>query len=272
MLVFPHCKINLGLWVTGQLDDGFHTIQTVMFPVPWCDILEIVPTTGMTMLTVTGVEIEGPFDKNLCFRAWKLLAEEHGIPSVAMHLHKIIPVGAGLGGGSSDAAFTLRVLNKLFDLKLTDALMQQYALQLGMDCTFFLKDIPALATGKGEILSPVNLNLDNYFLTIVKPPIHVSTADAYAAIQPHYREGTIDHLTSLPVAHWKDSLRNDFETSILVKFPEISEIKKILYDQGAAYASMSGSGSAVFGLFSQKPAEKEFRGCQVFQTLLGRNT
>ncbi len=270
MITFPNCKINLGLWVTERRHDGYHNIQTVMFPVPWCDILEIVPATGAeTTLTATGIHIESGSENNLCYKAWRLMADRYEIPPVSIHLHKVIPAGAGLGGGSSDASFTLRMLNTIFSLNLDNEILRLLAVQLGMDCPFFIDNVPSLSTGRGEFLKPVTLNLDGFYLLIVKPPVHVSTAAAFLAIKPVFRENSIDELASLPIQEWKKLLHNDFEDSVFDLYHEIEDIRNILYRKGALYAAMSGSGSAVFGLFEKGTGEMDFPGCEVFQTLLG---
>ncbi len=250
--------------------DGYHNIQTVMMPVPWCDILEIVPANGSeTTLVITGIHIDSPVENNLCYKAWRLMADKYAIPPVSIHLHKVIPSGAGLGGGSSDASFTLKMLNEMFQLKLDSDILRSLAVQLGMDCSFFIDNVPALSTGRGEFLKPVSLNLDGYYLVIVKPPIHVSTAAAFLGIRPLFRENSIEEIAALPLQEWKRELQNDFEASVFNLYPDIQEIKNSLYRHGAKYAAMSGSGSAVFGLFSEDQNQLDFPGCQVFKTLLG---
>ena len=241
-----------------------------MMPVQWCDILEIVPARDSeTTLTVTGIHIETPVENNLCYKAWRLLADKYSIPPVSMHLHKVIPAGAGLGGGSSDASFTLKMLNNMFHLNLDDETLRSLAVQLGMDCPFFIENIPALSTGRGEFLKPISLNLDSYYLVIVKPPVHVSTAAAFLGTKPRYRENSIDEITNLPVKDWKRELHNDFEDTVFDLYPDIQEVKNKLYRHGAVYAALSGSGSALFGLFVSDPGKMDFPGCNVFQTLLG---
>lgn len=241
-----------------------------MFPVPWCDVLEIIPTTRYeTTLTITGNSVESPVKDNLCFSAWRLVADLYKIPSVNIHLHKVIPTGAGLGGGSSDASFTLGMLNDLFQLNLDFEVLRSLAVQLGMDCPFFIENIPALSTGRGELLEPVSLKLDGYYLVVAKPPIHVSTAAAFAGIRPLFRENSIEDIALLSVTKWRKLLHNDFEETVFDLYPDIQEIKNRMYRQGAVYSAMSGSGSAVFGLFAEKPAQLEFTGCEIFQTLLG---
>ena len=241
-----------------------------MLPVPWCDVLEIVPAIGSeTKLTVTGTKVNSTVENNLCFKAWRLMADNYNIPAVNIHLHKVIPSGAGLGGGSSDASFTLKMLNTLFQLNLENEMLRSLAVQLGMDCPFFIENTPALSTGRGEFLKPVSVNVDGYHLVIVKPPVHVSTAAAFLGIKPLFRENSMDELTSLPVQNWRKELHNDFENTVFDLYPDILEIKNMMYRKGAIYAALSGSGSAVFGLFATKPENQDFPGCEVFETLLG---
>lgn len=239
-------------------------------PVPWCDILEILPTSGPeTTLAITGIHIDSPIENNLCYKAWRLMADKYAISPVAIHLHKVIPAGAGLGGGSSDASFTLKMLNTLFQLNLDNEALRSLAVQLGMDCPFFIGNVPSLSTGRGEFLKPVALNLDAYYLLIVKPPVHVSTAAAFLGTKPLLRENSIDEITALPLKNWKHELHNDFEDSVFDLYPEIQDIRNVMYRNGAIYSAMSGSGSAVFGLFAESTDQMEFTGCDVFQTLLG---
>jgi 4-diphosphocytidyl-2-C-methyl-D-erythritol kinase len=270
VITFPNCKINLGLWVIQRRPDGYHNIQTVMIPVPWCDILEIVPAQSTeTTLAISGIQIDPPPENNLCYKAWRLMADKYRIPPVSIHLHKVIPAGAGLGGGSSDASFTIKMLNSMFNLNLDNETLRALAVQLGMDCSFFIENVPALSTGRGEFLKPIPLNLDGYCLVIVKPQVHVSTAAAFLGTKPFYRENSIEEIVSLQVQDWKRELHNDFENTVFDLYPEIKDIRNLMYRHGAIYSSMSGSGSAVYGLFTGKPAGMDFPGCDVFQTLLG---
>ena len=244
-----------------------------MYPVPWCDVLEIIPVQGSeTSLTVTGTHLDGDMEKNLCYRAWYLMAEKYGIPPVDMHLHKIIPSGAGLGGGSSDASFALRMLNDIFELKLDNDTLRSLAVQLGMDCPFFIENVPALSTGRGEFLKPVTLNLDGLYIIIVKPIVHVSTAAAFTGIKPVFRENSIEQCVLADIKDWKTKLFNDFENTVFGLYPEIQDIKNMLYRKGAIYSAMSGSGSAVFGFFTENPADTNFAGCEVFVALLGSHS
>lgn len=261
MIRFPHCKINLGISILEKLPDGYHRLETVLYPLGLSDMLEILPSDEM-QFTVTGTMAPGSTETNLCYRAWKLMSDEYKVPPVRMHLHKIIPTGAGLGGGSSDAAFTLRMLNELFELDLGKEMLMKLAARLGMDCPYFILDGPALGTGRGEILQPIQLDLKGYTLVLVKPDIHVSTAEAYAGVKPAPKTDLLLKQVQTPVPGWKNLLVNDFEKTIIEKFPEIGIIKDTLYSQGAVYAAMSGSGSAVYGIFEGEPGPViEFPGC-----------
>jgi 4-diphosphocytidyl-2-C-methyl-D-erythritol kinase len=251
MISFPPCKINLGLSITAKRPDGYHSLETCFYPVPWTDVLEIIPAKKTTF-TSSGNTIPGDHQENLCLKAYRVLSAEHRLPDVAIHLHKVIPTGAGLGGGSSDAAHTLRLLNSLFELNLSHEALLGYAASLGSDCAFFLQNKPMLGTGRGEILSPLNVTLTGKFIALVKPPIHVSTAEAYAGITPRAPLQEVRTILEASDWHsWKSALKNDFEPSVFTKHPAIQEIKQKLYESGATYASMSGSGSTVFGIYEQ---------------------
>lgn len=273
MLSFPNCKINLGLHVTEKRLDGFHTIETVMIPIPWTDVLEIVvekKNTTETEFKSTGTRLFGPREKNLCMRAYHLLAEKYTLQPVKIYLHKIIPVGAGLGGGSSDAAHTLLMLDELFKLKLSDTQLENYASQLGSDCAFFIKNKIMHASGKGDILEPLKLKMKNIFCVIVKPRIHISTAQAYSWIKPFKRNNTLKELLDTPMAEWKNVISNDFEEAVFENHPSVKNIKNRLYKLGAVYASMSGSGSAVYGFFNEeKHLNTYFRSCTVWSGKIG---
>ena len=254
MIVFPNCKINLGLHILRKRADEYHDLETVFYPVRFTDILELIPDRSTTDQPVTysqsGLEIQGnPLD-NLCVRAYQLLKKDYpALPPVKMHLHKVIPTGAGLGGGSADAAFTLQLLNDYFKLELSTDQLLHYALSLGSDCSFFIQNKPAYATGRGELLEPVSVDLTGYTLVIVNPGIHVPTAKAFAGIRPALPEKSLKEIIAQPVSSWADDLVNDFEKPIFYQYPEIAAIKDELYRAGAVYASMSGSGSTVYGLF-----------------------
>lgn len=248
MVSFPPCKINLGLQILSKQPDGYHSIVTCFYPLPWEDVLEILPS-GSLMFTQSGNPVVGKPEHNLCLRAYHLLKEDHKLPPVQIHLHKIIPTGAGLGGGSSDAAHTLRLLNAIFTLELSQKDLMSYASQLGSDCAFFMQEEPMLGSGRGEILKPVTVSLKGFYLRLFKPDIHISTAEAYANVIPETPNVNLREVIEKPVRSWKDELKNDFENSVFAKYPILLSIKNELYESGAVYASMSGSGSSVFGIF-----------------------
>ena len=279
MITFPCAKINLGLNVVAKRDDGYHDLETVFYPVPLTDALEVklmderFPSEVACDLKVTGNAIAGDEQKNLVCKAYNLLARDFSMPRVHAHLFKRIPSQAGLGGGSSDAAFMIRLLDERFRLNIGNAEMERYAAQLGADCAFFITAEPSFATGKGEILAPVDTpqhNLSGYFLTIVKPPVAVSTADAFKSIAPKKPAKCCRDIVKQPIATWKEELTNDFEQSVFAVYPELGDIKHTLYAQGALYAQMSGSGSSIFGLFKQRPikVEKLFPDAFVYVTQL----
>ncbi|MBT1696247.1 4-(cytidine 5'-diphospho)-2-C-methyl-D-erythritol kinase [Fulvivirgaceae bacterium PWU4] len=250
MVSFPPCKINLGLNIISKRPDGYHDLITCFYPVPWYDILEIIPATDFSFSS-SGLPIPGDPEANLCIKAYRLLKKDFDLGNVSMHLHKILPMGAGLGGGSADAAWVLRTLDQVFNLQLTSEKLRYYASQLGSDCAFFISDKPMLGTGRGEVLEPVSVNLAGKFMVLVKPDIHVSTAEAYSAVRPGQPAHDLNKvLEQQPVDSWKGSVVNDFEDSVFRRYPLIARIKETLYAKGALYASMSGSGSAVFGIFS----------------------
>lgn len=251
MLAFPPCKINLGLSIIRRRDDGYHDVDTCFYPVPWTDILEVIASDRFDF-TYSGLPVPGAAADNLCVRAYGLLEKDFGIGPVKMHLHKCIPMGAGLGGGSSDAAHTLLLLNEAFRLGLGIDALLDYASVLGSDCAFFISGRPAHGTGRGDQLTPVEVALGDKFMVIVAPDIHIATAAAYADVIPGQSSTACAQVVSgMPVREWKHHLHNDFEGSLFRKHPEIGRIKQSLYDAGAGYAAMSGSGAAVFGIFEQ---------------------
>ncbi|MFZ9743517.1 MAG: 4-(cytidine 5'-diphospho)-2-C-methyl-D-erythritol kinase [Chitinophagaceae bacterium] len=263
MVVFPNAKINLGLRVTSKRQDGYHNLDTVFYPLPYHDILEAVQvkeSSNEISFVSTGKKIEGSQENNLCIKAYKLLKNDFpSIPKIQVHLHKLIPMGAGLGGGSSDGAFMLRLLNTKFNLGLDETKMIEYALMLGSDCPIFIKNKPCYATGRGELLEEIGINLSDYYFLLVSPCLHISTADAFKGIQPNSSITTCKEITSLPIEQWRDSLINDFEASVFQIHPDLNAIKEKLYQLGAVYASMTGTGSTFFGIFKQKPVfEKIF--------------
>lgn len=249
MIVFPNCKINLGLHITRKRPDGFHDLETIFYPLMVKDALEAI-TAGALRFNSSGITIPGEPGSNLCLQAWQLLSADFpDLPPVDIHLHKNIPIGAGLGGGSADAAFMLRLLNDKFKLELTDGQLLAYAAQLGSDCPFFVLNKPCYATGRGEILTPCPVDLSGYRLLLVHPGIHVNTGRAFGEITPKEPVRSLTDIIALPVEYWKGVLTNDFEEPVCAAHPVIADIKEKMYALGAVYASMSGSGSAVFGLF-----------------------
>ncbi|MCD8186743.1 MAG: 4-(cytidine 5'-diphospho)-2-C-methyl-D-erythritol kinase [Rikenellaceae bacterium] len=263
MITFPNCKINLGLRVTGRRPDGYHDIETVMVPVQRLyDTLEIIATGKQKLVfSASGIPLDAPAEENLCVKAYRLLQEYYGIGGVKMHLHKTIPFGAGLGGGSSDAVAALRMLNRIFHLQLPFSRLESLAAELGSDTVFFLHNRPILARGRGEILTPVELDLERYFTVIIKPSFGVSTAEAYRGITPKEPEIPLPELLQQDIRTWRSNLRNDFEDTVFPLHPLLEHIKKDLYAYGAVYASMSGSGSAIFGLFEHPPRGIQFPDC-----------
>jgi 4-diphosphocytidyl-2-C-methyl-D-erythritol kinase len=255
MIAFPHCKINLGLYITERREDGYHNLETCFYPVPCADVLEIISAERFEFST-SGIFIPGNIGDNLCLKAYELLKEKFRLPPVRIHLHKVIPTGAGLGGGSSDAAFTLRLLNDIFDLKLTKNSLKEFAAQLGSDCSFFVEDQPMIGMGRGEILRPCRVDLGGKFLVLVKPDVHVSTAEAYNGVVPKKNNLPLSTIVEeMSMEEWRGHLHNDFEESVFQRYPIIGEIKQELYRMGASYACMSGSGSTLVGLFDKPVSE-----------------
>ena len=259
MVSFPNCKINLGLRIIRKRDDGFHDLETVFYPVAIRDALEIITSADdQQVFTQTGISIPGTANDNLCLKAWQLIKKDFPtLPAVKIHLHKCIPTGAGLGGGSADAAFTLIALNKKYNLGLNEEQLSNYALQLGSDCPFFIKNQPGFATGKGEKLMPVKLELGAYKLVVVNPGIHISTAAAFREITPNQPDDSLIDIISLPLNAWRGKLVNDFEAVVTRSHPDVKALIEKLYAGGAIYAAMSGSGSTVFGFF-EKDAQLDF--------------
>lgn len=255
MVTFPNAKINLGLDVVEKRPDGYHNLETVFFPIPLQDILEITVAEENApdyTFTMHNAVFDGDNNENLVVKAYKILAADYKLPKVKMALYKNIPTGAGLGGGSADAAFALKMLNEIAGLGLTDEKLEEYAARLGADCAFFIKNTPAYATGIGNILSSTPCDLTGYFMVIVKPEIHISTKEAYSLVRPQYPEIPLTEIAKKPIAEWKGLMKNDFEKSVFAQHPSMEKIKDCLYSMGAVYASMSGSGSAFFGIFEHE--------------------
>lgn len=258
MLQLPNCKINIGLNVVSRRTDGYHDLETVFFPIPLRDNLEFQPLTNSDEpfhLTVSGAPVAGNPEDNLVVRVYLSVKKEFDLPALDIFLYKNIPTGAGLGGGSSDAAFMLKGLNEAFDLGLTAADMEQRIAAFGADCAFFVRNRPSYATGIGDKLSPISLSLKNKWIVLVKPDIFVSTKEAYAQVHPHKPAHPLHEAILAPIALWKHSIVNDFEASVFPNHPELQAIKQTLYDMGALYAAMSGSGSTMYGIFD-RPAEE----------------
>ena len=265
MITFPIAKINLGLNIVERRPDGYHNLETVFYPVQIKDALELTimnthfPSPTDCDIKVTNMEVEGDEQRNLVVRAYQLLKQDfHQMPRVHAHLWKGIPTQAGMGGGSSDCAYTIRLLNEMFTLGLTDDQMINYTARLGADCPFFILSRPAYAEGIGERLHPISLDLSSYYIGVVRPNIPVSTREAFSLIKPTRPVKCCHDIVMQPIETWREQLKNDFELSVFALHPEIGAIKQQLYDLGAIYAAMSGSGSAVFGIFRDKINIKEY--------------
>ncbi|MCC5922372.1 MAG: 4-(cytidine 5'-diphospho)-2-C-methyl-D-erythritol kinase [Crocinitomicaceae bacterium] len=255
MVVFPNCKINLGLQVIAKRSDGYHEVASVMYPVPINDILEIVPgKQANDEISFSGTKIPGKWEDNLIFKAIALLRQNFDIPPLKIHVHKAIPMGGGLGGGSSNGTYTLILLNDLFDLNLSENQLRDYASKLGSDCPFFVSNTAQLATGRGEILLPMSLDLGGKFLMLVNDGTHISTQMAYGSIQPKLPEQQLLQIIECPLEDWQNVLVNDFEAPIMQQFPKLKTLKEKLMNNGAIYAAMTGSGSTMFGIFEKNPA------------------
>ncbi|MEN2281965.1 4-(cytidine 5'-diphospho)-2-C-methyl-D-erythritol kinase [Algoriphagus sp. SE2] len=269
MICFPNAKINLGLNITSKRNDGYHEVETCMYPIPLFDALEIIVNNKKTNWTSSGLVIPGDPKDNLILKAYQLLKKDFtNLPQISIHLHKNIPMGAGLGGGSADAAFALNLMNNLFDLILDDFFLEEYAAEIGSDCPFFIENTPKIAKGRGEILEKISLNLKGERIILINPGIHIGTKEAYAGVTPSPPKSKLKEVLA-DKTRWKNELVNDFEASIFNNHPEIKEIKDKLYENGAYYASMSGSGSSVFGLFENSPKKIEWdKNYFVFEALL----
>lgn len=262
MVSFPNAKINLGLNITEKRADGYHNLETVFLPVDIKDALEIIvdetKETGVDFKS-TGLQIVGDISQNLCIRAYKLLSKDFKLPAIKMHLHKSIPMGAGLGGGSADGAFALQLINHTLQLNISSQQLLNYALQLGSDCPFFILNKTCFATNRGESLEAINVDLSGYQFVLINPQIHISTAWAFARITPQQPTTSIKQIIKQPIATWKNNLQNDFETAVMKEHLAIKNIKETLYNAGAIYASLTGTGSTVYGIFSQMFQPTNFR-------------
>jgi len=271
MLTYPNAKINLGLNIIERRSDGYHNIETVFYPVGLCDVLEVEPSdTCMDYsFSSSGIDLGGDPEDNLIVKAFRLLRSDYQFPPIDISLIKQIPFGAGLGGGSSDAAFMLKGLNELFELKITNRKLEKYAAMLGADCPVFIKNKPVFATGIGNVFTPLKISLKGYFLMLVKPDIHVSTPEAYSLVVPEIPRYSLLELIQGPITSWKDTIQNDFEKSVFTVHPQIKAIKDKFYEMGAIYASMSGSGSSVYGIFLNEPVKTSvFNDCFIASGIL----
>lgn len=257
MITFPNAKINIGLYITGKRPDGYHNLVSCFFPVPWHDALEIMESSELSFQS-SGIAIPGNSDQNLCIKAYHLLAADFDIPPINIHLLKKIPIGAGLGGGSADATFTLKACNQLFDLNLKDHQLEKYAAHLGSDCPFFVKNQPVIARGTGNEFEGIALDLKGKYLVMVNPNVHVSTAEAYGGLHEYSPEPNLAEWLQWPIEQWQEKISNDFETSIVKQYPKIAKVKDDLYQNGALYASMTGSGATVYGIFENEKDLESF--------------
>ncbi|MEO8770548.1 MAG: 4-(cytidine 5'-diphospho)-2-C-methyl-D-erythritol kinase [Ferruginibacter sp.] len=254
MISFPNCKINIGLQIIGKRPDGYHDLQTIFYPIEIKDAIEIIdaPQKDAISFSTSGINIDGNAENNLCVKAYHLLQKDFPqLPAIDMHLHKTIPMGAGVGGGSADAAFTLQLLNKKYVLGLDLAALSKYALILGSDCPFFLINTPCFASGRGEILEEISLDLSAYKIILVNPGIHINTGWAFSVLEKSTKHEDLKDSIAKPINEWHDLIGNDFEAPVFKAHPEIKSIKADLYAVGALYAAMSGSGSSIYGIFEK---------------------
>lgn len=258
MISFPHAKINIGLSILSKRPDGYHNLETVFYPLPLRDALEIIPSEEINFVQ-TGLKIPGKETDNLVIHAYNLLKKDYPqIEPLKIYLFKAIPIGAGLGGGSSDAAGIIRLINKLLDLAISLEQMNRYALELGSDCPFFMQDAPCFAEGRGEILKPVPLDLSEYSFLLIHPEIRIGTAWAYSMIKPALSKYDLKASIQQPIEDWMNIIQNDFEIPVFTEYPELLKIKEKLYEYGAAYASMTGSGSTIYGIFKKSTLPVSF--------------
>lgn len=257
MLLFPNCKINIGLNITQKYPNGYHALETVFYPVDWTDILEVNEKSNQSFginIIQSGIKIDGKTEDNILYKAYHLLAEFKNLPNLSVHLHKILPMGAGLGGGSSDAAFFIKHLNTTYQLGLNAEELNQLASKLGADCAFFITNKPVYATGIGNVFENINIDLNKYYICVVYPNIHSNTKMAYSNVSPKKPSYNLKNcIETLDPKEWKNVLQNDFEQSVFLNYPAIKELKNYLYQQKALYVAMSGSGSAVYGIFESLP-------------------
>lgn len=258
MIHFANAKINLGLQVVDKLPNGYHHIETVFYPIPLYDVVEVIEAQE-TKLMISGMEVPGALDSNLCLKAYALLCADFELPPVEIYLHKVIPMGAGLGGGSSDAASVLKLLNLKFDLGISVEMLEKYAAQLGADCAFFIQNKPVFATGIGNRFTPLDLDLSEHHIVLIYPSIAVSTKEAYQHVQINLADQNLREAIMAPLGDWKTTIRNDFEQGIFALNPVLASLKESLYASGALYAAMSGSGSTLFGIYDREPHVKQLQ-------------
>lgn len=251
MITFPNSKINIGLNITSKRKDGYHNLETIFYPVKIKDAIEVIESSEMGFET-SGIEIPVNGNENLCLQAYDLIRRDYDLPNIKIHLHKNIPIGAGLGGGSADAAFFIKLINDKFELQLSDEKMENYCRKLGADCAFFIQNKPVFALNKGDIFEPIELNLSDYHLVLIMPPIHVSTAEAYCGVIPQQPKHSLKDLIKMPIEEWQGNITNDFENHILENYPQIRKVKQHLLAAGAIFSLMSGSGASVYGIFREK--------------------
>ena len=261
MISFPNIKINIGLDILSRRKDGYHNIESVFVPVKYTDVLEILPADKFELIN-KGIQIDCPVEKNLCYKAYKLIADNYNIPTVKIILYKNVPFGTGLGAGSSDAASTLIMLNEMFELNISEGKLIEYAALIGADCAFFIKNKTVFVSGIGTKFTDIDINLSGMYLLLCLPVVSVNTANAYKNCTPNVPKNKLYKLAQLPVTQWKDSIENDFELSVFPEYPILAKIKQELYDLGAIYAQMSGSGSAIFGVFVEKPENVNMQYCK----------
>lgn len=266
MICFPNAKINIGLNIVKKRNDGYHDIESVMYPLTDIafDALEIIESKE-TEIILSGIDVPGNTQDNLCLKAYHLISKDYTLPSIQIHLHKAVPIGAGLGGGSSDAAFFIQLLNKKFSLNISWGEMHHYAKQLGSDCSFFVSNQPAFVKGKGDEFDFIKVNLSSYYILLVYPPIHINTGKAYSGVIPKKPQRSLKKdLLNASIYEWKRYIHNDFEDSVFKEYPELEKIKNDLYSIGAIYSSMSGSGSTIYGIFKNPPLIKnKFKNCLI---------
>ncbi len=257
MLGFPNTKINIGLNITEKRTDGFHNLETIFYPILLSDVLEFIENEDETTFTNTGIYIDIPPEKNLVLKAYNLLKTEFSLPELNIHLHKITPLGAGLGGGSADASYMLTALNDYFKIGISEIELINYAQKLGSDCPFFIKNKPVFAEGTGNVFTEIELDLSSYYILLVKPDVHISTKGAFSNIKAVNPEYSLNELIKKPIKEWKNLIVNDFEKNIFKLYPAIKAIKEDLYNMGAIYAQMSGSGATIYGIFESDPLQLE---------------